>query len=80
LPKITETLLVRMERYFDNKIESYAISQDFTQASYYSLNSHSTGFNLAQNVVDSQVNAEEKVTPINLGYQLRPMGVVKGFL
>jgi hypothetical protein len=31
-----------------------------------SLNSHSTGFNLAQNVVGSQVNAEEKVTTISL--------------
>jgi hypothetical protein len=36
-------------------------------------------FNLAQNAVGGQVNAVEKVTPISLGHQIRPMGVVKGF-
>lgn len=40
VPKIAETLLVGMKRYFDSKIELYEVSYLLTRASYNMLTSH----------------------------------------
>ena len=42
--KIAKALQVGKERYFDSKIELYAISQKFSRASYNIPISHSAGF------------------------------------